>query len=157
MYIGSSAATGTPLTKLTSTDTGDYILKYQLPRGKFLRATNSYLPVDNAKLTLTIAFISDNAEEVKLAMGNLLTVVQQDQPPGNAIYSLFLLDSLHTSSSIWIPNCQTATELTINRSKKNQTQINLTFQYENRDNQVNLFYKRDNASLKTLMGSQSPI
>lgn len=157
MYVGSAVATGTPLTQLTSADTGDYVITYQAPRSKFLRAANGYIITDFAKLTLTIAFIGDNAETVKLAMGNLLTTVQQDQPPGNVTYSIFLLDSLHAGSSIWIPKCQSIGGFSETRSKKNQTQIALTFSWEDRDNQVNLFYKRTNANLITLMGLQSPI
>jgi len=157
MYVGSALATGVALTQLTSVDTGDYVINYQAPKSKFLRAANGYVITDFAKLTLTIAFIGDNAETVKLAMGNLLSVAQQDQPPGNATYSIFLYDSIHSASSIWIPKCQSVGGFSESRSKRNQTQIALTFSWEDRDNQINLFYKRSNAALKTLMGSQSPI
>lgn len=158
MYLGSALATGTALAQLSSVDTGDYVVVYNAPKSsKFIRAINGYAITDFAKITVTISFIGDNAETIKLAMGNLLTVLQQDQPPGNATYSIFLLDSLHVGSSIWIPKCQSIGPFKDNRSKKSQTQIDLTFQWEDRDNQVNLYYKRDNASLKTLMALQSPI
>lgn len=161
LYIGNYGASGTPLTNIgvQLDTTGAYRLRETTPRGEFVYATGSYEQDGDRTVTITIAFMSDDPIAVKLARGLPLSATYQDQESTNQQYVLLLVDSIHDEDSILIPRCESLCDLSYERSKNNQTEVGLTFRYQTPEMATQLFYKRGNAALDTILDatSQSPL
>lgn len=150
------ASGSSPLTQVDLIGTGNFEIDYSLPKSKWLRCVNGSRQSGLASINLSLTFISDDPQAINLAMSNALGD-SQDQPPRGLQYSLLLWDAINTSgSSIWIPQCEPIVDWKLIRSKKQQTEIPLKFFWQQRNINVQLYFKRANAALITLLGTQSP-
>jgi hypothetical protein len=155
-YIGQAAASSTPLTQILNVGTGGYRVSYELPKEKYVACVNRYVQSGSAKINMTMSFISDDPQAFILAMGNWLSANQDDTPSGQQ-YSILLWDAINVNgSSLYIPICESETKWDLGRFKDKQTEIALSFRWQDANSSDHLFYKRSNAALVTQMGSKSP-
>jgi hypothetical protein len=155
-FVGLVSASGTtPMSQINQIGTGGYQIKYTQPRSRWLRCVNRYIPDRLPSIEISCAFITDDPNAWYIGMSNWLTDYEDTPPKGNQ-YALFLYDSVNDGSSVFIPICEVDINMILGRQKDKQTTMPLKFQWTSPLGSQ-LFYKRTNAALKTIMGAQSPI
>jgi len=156
VYVGDSTSSS-QLTYISTLRTGGATLNYTIPESFFDVATNS-LQTDYAKISINLQFLSDDDTAVKLAMGNLPSTTNPDDSSTFSTLSVLLLhpDGANGNHSIYIPKCYAKKEVNLNYNKDKVTIVPLSLSFQNRNRFTPLFYKRDNTSLKSIMGSKSP-
>lgn len=164
LYVGDSTATSTPLTQINAFGTKGYEVSYILPQEEFCHATGKYEQTGTYKISVKLAFESDDLPAYNLALGNALAA-SLGTPPSNTIYTVFLIDSVNAASSILLPKVQTVVNPVFNRQKNAPFTLDIVMRFEGPDatfspsiNSMNeWYYYNSNAVLKTLMGAMSPI
>jgi hypothetical protein len=136
--------------------TGGGTLTYSTPEA-YLDCVNNTVQAGRAALQVTLRFASTDAEAIKLAMGNLLSATNADDPSAFAQYAVVLLHPDTTRrESIYIPRCWTKKELNLGYTKNDITSTPIQFQATNRDRFTQLFYRRTKAEIATLLDTRSP-
>lgn len=164
LYVGDSTATSTPLTQINAFGTKGYEVSYILPQEEFCHATGQYEQTGTYKISLKLAFQSDDLPAYNMALGNTLNAAL-GTTPSNTKYTVFLIDSVNPASSILIPKVQTVINPVFNRQKNAPFTLDIVMRFEGPDatfspainGMSEWYYYNSNAVLKVLMGSQSPI
>lgn len=155
IYIGISTASGV-LTELTSVTTGETVMTYNIPQA-YNFALNNMIQSGPHSISLTLRFLSDDPEVVKLAMGNFFSD-NQDDPSAFLQYTLLLAHpDTEAESSILLPRCYTNKTVNLNWAKTNVTSIPLTFECLDRNRFNVLYYKDTLDNLSAILGSRSPL
>lgn len=109
-------------------------------------------------LNISLTFLSDDPQAVRLAAGNFVSTANEDDPATYPTLTLLLVHPDETGeSSFLIPVCYVEKNLSLGFDKKNPTVTPLVFHWQqvNRYN-PQIFYKRTAAELGTLLGPRSP-
>jgi len=152
LFIGQYSVTGVVMSRVTSVGTGGYKINYTVPRAKKVQATQSYPQSGMAKIEVDLSFLGDDQQGQKLAMGNWLTANVDDAPSGQQ-YTLLMVDSQNNGYSVYIPRCETETELSKVRAKGTAASIALKFRWEEPDTRIQLYRQGTSSYLSGIAAS----
>lgn len=146
-----------PFIELTTVTTGDQRV-LSATSEVFLYAKNNTIQDGPRTVSAEITFLGDDLYVNQLAAGNsLMQTLVPDASSSFQNYSVLLIDNNpDTPTSVYIPTCHTIKKYEITKSKRASSQLTITFGHQEIDRSGQLYYKRDVATLKAILGIRSP-
>lgn len=160
VFVGEGPPDTGVLTRINARRTGGSKWQIKMPT-TWEPVTQSEVQSGLINVTFTLTFADVDSQSIRLALGNALTVSAVDDPLRKGIYTVLVLDAKPTSlRSFLFPEIQVTSDYQFDFDKLIESRVPVDFSATTDDIALvntKLYRQGTWATLKTLLGSRSPI